>query len=444
MHPSPPADPAHRRTLVLAVVSFALSALWLVCWPNTYMGSDATLYEGISANLAAGHGYTYDLAEPFRPEITTRPFLAYLGGALYWLFGRHPQVLYWFNALWIAGAVALSHRLARRLFDDERAAWIGGWIVCLAPQVSGAAPSFLTEASAMFQVVAGAYLLVCWEERRNAKGLGPILWAAGTGLLLASLMLSRPNFTLAILAGSVWFGLTALRGRWSQWSGWLACVAFGAALGAPVLGWSARNASLGLGFTPVGAGAGVSYVLETERFRAGILEPRERIPASNKRYWERPKNRLGPEALVAIDQENLAWFKKLWARRHWAIIAATPRRLLHLFSNPNANAYRQAWSVQIEWLVKPLMTGYARTLWLLTAVGALALGGRPVARRLWMVTLGGMVIFHALTVCNPRYLTAVIPLLGPYAAVGLLALARLPGRWRARIRPTETGPTGAA
>lgn len=410
--------PAAIRYLALFAASLSLSAVWIVANPQTgnKWRPDAILFEGIAANLADGNGYSFDKAPPYRPEITRSPFLPAMAAVVFAVSGKKPAVVLWLNAVLIALSVAFGYAVARRIFESEKAAHVGAWIACLTPQVSGSANAFLTEASAMFQVCFAVWLILLWREHKNSRWTAAI--SAALGLTMASLVLNRPNYTIPVLAAGMWALLFVLgNSGWRSQRGWIVSGVFCFALGAPVLGWSARNASVGLAFSPMGTGGGAGYVHEVRRNRDLLLEPNEEIPSFNEQFWSHFRKPMGPEQLLELDKKNMEWFKELAARRWGRMLLSIPVRVLGLFSNRAVCVYNQPWPNRMDDVFMPIAKWTSRALWLLSTIGFLLLWRRPDARSIWIIPIASLVFFHSFTACNPRYLTPLLPLLMPYAGV---------------------------
>ncbi|MDD5307739.1 MAG: glycosyltransferase family 39 protein [Deltaproteobacteria bacterium] len=421
------------KIAILFAVAFSLSAVWVKTGIgfNPRRQPDAALFEGVAANLADGHGYSYDTKPPYRPELTRSPCFPALASLVYRLFGRDREAVFWMNAVFVSLAVVLGYVLARRLFRDERAAWIGACVMCLTPQVSGSSDSFLSEPLAMFLIVLIALVALRaggWRDRPwEAAALG------GLGLLMAALVLARANFTVPVLVATGWVSFSLLRGRWRSPRAWAALLAFSVTLGGPVLAWSARNASVGLSFAPMPAGGAASYVYETKRFADLILDPDEQVPMVNRVYWSHYRKHLGPKQILEIERENRVWFKNV-LRRHWnRILLATPWRVVNLFSNPLVCVYDQPWPNDLDEWVMPRLIWVSRVLWLLSFVGFLVAWRRKEARWVWLASVGILIPFHLLTVCHYRYSTSLLPLAMPYCGVAVTAFGRfLVRRFRRR------------
>jgi len=401
----------------LAAAGFALAGLWIVANPQRPT-PDAVLFESIGANLAAGNGYSHDRAPPFRPEITRTPLVPMMTAATYAICGRNPRAVLWLNALLVAGALVLGYLAALGLFRDRAAALAGSVVALLTPQVAGAANNVLTEAPAMFQVTLAALLVLRWRERRA----GPRAWlhAGAIGLTLASLVLSRPAFTPAALAAAAFVAATSLRHRRRVPAAWTAALALTVSLGAPVLAWSARNASLGLPFSPAPVGAAASRVYDIGRWARELGHPPVRLPAANRRFFDHWQQPLGPRELIELDRENGRWLEA-WLEQHggrW--IRILPIRVLGLFSDFRVSIWPPWDGRKHDRVMWPILAWVSRGLWLLSLLGFVATFRLPAARRLWLLALVPLVAIHAATVSNPRYVAPLLPLLMPYGGAAIV------------------------
>ncbi len=415
----------------LFAAGFALAALWIVVNPQRPT-PDAVLYESIGANLAAGSGFSHDREPPFRPELTRTPLVPGLVAAIYSVLGREPAAVLWLNALLAAGALALGYLAALRLLGDRAAALAGSALALLTPQVAGAANNVLTEAPAMFQVALAALLLLGWRDGRKR----PRAWlrAGAIGLVLASLVLNRPAFAAAALLAAGWVAVTGLADRWRVFAAWLPVLALAVSLGAPVLAWSARNASLGLPFSPAPVGGAASRVLDLGRWSRELGEPRVRLPEVNRTFFDHWRHPLGPEELMGLDRASGVWLDEWLAANgdRWARVQ--PARLLGLFSDFRISIWPVWDGRKYDRVMWPILAWVSRGLWLLSLLGFVATVRRPAARWIWLGALVPLVAIHAATVCNPRYVTPLLPLLIPYGGAAIL------WAWRRAVRAIMGAP----
>jgi hypothetical protein len=393
------------------------------------------LYEAIGANLAAGNGYSADVGPPFRPEITRTPVLPALIAATYSFTGRKPGVILWLNAVFVGAAVSMGYLVLLRLSGRPAAALTGAVLALLAPFIPGAAATINTEALAMLQVAAAALWLTRWQVVRARRH--EIAEGAVFGLLLASLVLNRVNFLPAVLAAAVFVVVWTLRQRWRPRAAWLTALALGAGLSAPILLWAARNASVGLPFSPAPTGLYASRVHDLMRYREAVFQGHPPPPPGpNVRYFQNWRERYGPEALLRLEAQNKAWFRQFYTESGDRLLAATPARFVGLFSSSTVASYpiRDPEGLRFP---GPLLRWASRGLWVLSLLGALALWRFPLARGLWFVPLLTLVPIHLGTVCASRYMTALMPLLFPYGGAALVALSSPRGRARALASPIE-------
>lgn len=405
---------------IFFTVAFLFCAGWILFNPQQPL-PDPTLYEGIGANLAAGNGYSFDIKPPYRPELTRTPFLPFLISLLYRVTGRLPTAVLWMNAVLIAFSAGLSYLLALKLFKDRAIALLGTAILVLIPPFTGSANNMLTEPPAMLQMVGIAWLLLDFKQR--ADGKRPQLHGAILGACLATLALNRTSMIIMVLAASLYVIVTLLKGRLHSWTHWTAALVFSVILGAPVLAWSARNASVGLSFTPAPIGLYASRVLDMKRYSDVLLDPGEQVPRVNKDYFLHWKRHYGPDQLIVLERENKVWFEN-WAKDHGdRIITSLPDRFIGLFSFFRTTIY-PPWPGSVDQAMRVKMRLLSRTLWLLAFAGMVIAWKNRAARYLFILPVLGILIIHLPTVCHERYVFPLFPLHMPFIGVTILFLWR--------------------
>lgn len=402
---------------------FSEFLLCVVCIksPEPVWFQDSVLYEAVGANLAAGHGYSADFGPPYRPEITRTPFVPAMVAAVYSVTGRNPRAIIWLNALLVSASVSLGYLTMRRLSGDEDAARAGGMIALLCPFIPGAAVTINTEAPAMLQVIGAAFLLTKWVDGGVEVSTRRSL---ALGLLLASLVLNRVNLLPAVTVAAGYWVWRSLRGRLASLSAWSAALAFSASLIAPTILWSARNASIGLKFSPAPIGVYASRVHDAMRYRevifAGAPPP---PPAPNVRFFQNWKWRYGPEELMQLEGENEAWFREVSREKGDRLLAAMPTRLAGLFSSSTVSTYPVRDPEGIGFPAS-LLRWVSRGLWVLSLLGLVSLWEESRARWVWLVPVLTLVPIHLLTVCTSRYMTGLMPFLLPYGGAAIVWAAR--------------------
>ncbi len=403
-----------------AAVAFAFSAGWILWNPQRAL-PDPTLYEGIGANLAAGNGYSFDIQPPYRPELTRTPFLPFVISVLYRVTGRLPVAVLWMNAVLIALSAGLAYLLAIRVFKDRAVALSGTGILVLIPPFTGTANNILTEPAAMVLMPGIALLLLDWPRR--ATGKRAWVHAAVLGALLAALALNRTSMIIMVLAAALYVSVILLRGRLRESSAWLAAVVFCATLGTPVLAWSARNASLGLSFSPAPIGLYASRVFDMKRYADVLLDPGQKVPKVNKDYFLHWKRHYGPDQLKVLENENKRWFEQ-WRQEHGdRIWTSLPDRFIGLFSFFRTTIY-PPWPGSVDHAMRAKMRVLSRILWLLALSGFIIAWKNRAARYLFLIPVLGILIIHLPTVCHERYVFPLFPIHMPFIGVTFVFLWR--------------------
>lgn len=409
---------------VFGAVAFCFCAGWILFNPQRPL-PDPTLYEGIGANLAQGNGYSFDEKPPFRPELTRTPFLPFLISLLYRITGRSPEAVLWMNACLIALAAAAAYLTALKLFKDRPQAVCGTSVLLLTPPFTGAANNILTEPPAMLLMVTVVGLLLDWKKR--AHGPRALLHAGILGALLAASALNRTSMILMVLAAALYVTVVALKGRVKKGAAWLTVVVFGVTLGVPVLAWSARNASLGLSFTPAPIGLYASRVFDMKRYSKVVFEPGQKVPKVNRAYFLHWKKRYGPDKLKELEHENKVWFENWRAEHGDRILKSMPARFIGLFSFFRTTIY-PPWPASKDRAMREKMRVLSRTLWIFAAVGMLVAWRNRAARYLFIIPVLGILIVHLPSVCHERYVFPLFPIHMTYCGVALLFL------WRNTVR----------
>ncbi len=415
------AKPNFIIATMFAAVAFLFCAGWIVLNPQRPL-PDPTLYEGIAANLASGNGYTFDIEPPYRPEITRTPFLPFVISLLYRVIGRNPDAVLWMNAIFISFAAGLAYFLALRLFKDRVMAVTGTAILVLTPPFTGSANNILTEPLAMLQTVAAALLLLGWKER--SKSSRSVLHGLLLGILLATFILNRSSVIVMVLVAAVYVVAIALNKRWKNWPAWLTAGAFSMALSLPVLAWSARNAAIGLAFSPAPIGLYASRVFDIKRYSKPVFDPYNQVtPAVNDEYFLHWQLRYGPEELIALEKENKRWFEQWRVENGDQILTSLPKRFLGLFSFFRTTIY-PPWPNKMDWIMRIIMRGMSRVLWILALTGFLIERHNRAAKYIFLIPILSILAIHLPTVCHERYVFPLFPVHMPFVGVAIVALIK--------------------
>jgi hypothetical protein len=405
---------------VFGAIAFCFCAGWILFNPQRPL-PDPTLYEGIGANLAQGNGYSFDEKPPFRPELTRTPFLPFLISILYRITGRSPEAVLWMNGCLIALSCALAYLLALRLFNDRPQAVCGTSVLLLTPPFTGAANNILTEPPAMLLMVIIAGLLLDWKKR--AHGSRALLHAGISGALLAALALNRTSMILMVLVAALYIVVVSLKGRFKNGAAWLTVAVFSITLGTPVLAWSARNASLGLPFTPAPIGLYASRVFDMKRYSDVLLDSGQKVPRVNRAYFMHWKKHYGPDKLKELEHENKVWFENWRAEHNDRILKSLPTRFIGLFSFFRTTIY-PPWPASMDRAMREKMRVLSRILWVFATLGMLIAWRNRAARYLFIIPVLGILVVHLPSVCHERYVFPLFPIHMTYCGVTLLFLWR--------------------
>jgi hypothetical protein len=266
----------------------------------------------------------------------------------------------------------------------------------------------------MLQVVVCVWFILDWPKRME-RASAPF-HAALLGLLLASVVLNRSSMTPAVLIAGAYIVIVNLRGRWRQPLVWVNVLLFSLLLGAPVLHWSARNASLGLSFSPAPIGMYASRVFDIKRHREYLLNPGERIPRVNKLYFLHWKRHYGPEELMELEARNKEWFEKWFEENSDRVISSAPYRFLALYS-AFRNSIFPPWPIEKDRENREIMRWISRGLWTLSLLGLILCWNNRAARWIWLILVVPLTMVHLMTVCHERYVFPLLPLLMTYGGV---------------------------
>ncbi len=203
---------SRRRIAILIIVCAVLLYVPLLWTPLTYRND--SWREADTATIARFFLRDgFDLLHPriywggggpgyVETELQIYPLLI---AGLYTLFGEH----YWLgrlvSLLFMAGAFALFHRLARRLLEPDAALWALGFFV-VTPLVTRYSVAYMPEAALLFFYVGALYWLLGWVETQRASDL----WLGSACVALGALL--KPTDLLALV---IVLPLLLMRRGWS-------------------------------------------------------------------------------------------------------------------------------------------------------------------------------------------------------------------------------------
>ncbi len=190
-------------TLLLALALLLRGAFLLLAGVDAPLVGDELAYQQIAENVATGRGFVQN-NNPFFPGQTLYAWQAPLYplslAALYSVFGANPFVGKLYGILVGVATVYVSYDLARRVFANERIAWMAALFVAVYPGLLTSSHLLLSETLFTFLLVLAFDLLV-----------------AATTILTPSLSLSergagKRGWLVLTAAGAVWGAATLTRG----------------------------------------------------------------------------------------------------------------------------------------------------------------------------------------------------------------------------------------
>jgi tetratricopeptide (TPR) repeat protein len=277
-----------------------------------------------------------------------------------------------------------------------------------------------------------------WCLLAAGKRSRPLL-ALPTGLLMGLSMMGRPNLALLLPVGFIWLLL-----RFKAWKG-RALVAGLAGLGvlAGFAPSTIHNALHGGGLSPVSSAGGISFYLGNNPQATGRFHvPRgEHIDASSHASYRRTLETLAERKLgrrLSASEVSGYWWGRgfaFWAERPGAALALTGRKLL-LALNSQEQPIHHPFDFGRE--ISPVLRFCLPfgVLFAFAAVGGLFGRRRLTGVGLLSLCAGVYLLSLVIFYVADRYRVAVLPMLAPLFACGVLALAE---RFRqggfARIAP---------
>jgi 4-amino-4-deoxy-L-arabinose transferase-like glycosyltransferase len=307
--PLPPSRPPIRWLVLLVAVALGLRLLPVLCHgshPALFMGYDSWGYHRLATNLLAGHGYTWDTAPPYTPNLYRPPGYPVVLLGLYALTG--PSILAAIALQAVAGtaAVLLTYVLARSLDYSPRVALLAAAVQALDPVAIQYSNLVHTEVYTSLILLLAA-VCVCRYRRSARAG-----WLLAAGGLLAGGILVHPVLLfLPLLLPAAPLLTAATRTPWH----------IGAALAALVLAllpasaWVARN-------WYVGGLAGLSSVSDVNLLKYKAAGVEAELHGTTR---EIERDRLAQECEAELPPGATPGERyRLWERRGTAILLAHP------------------------------------------------------------------------------------------------------------------------
>jgi 4-amino-4-deoxy-L-arabinose transferase-like glycosyltransferase len=336
-----------------------------------------------------------------------------LGESMIW--PRLGQVLVGTVTVWLLG------RATQRLSGSKLAGLLALALAAVYPYFIYYGGMLMSETLDLALLIPGLWWLCEALARRdeNARGL-----AAAGGLTLGLAGLCRPEGAYIALVIWALAALRCLRGSW-PWRAWVTGLVVWLV---PLLGWCARN-RVQTGAFALDMHGGISLLHGTEYFDLNDQDTGKAMDAIKNSMWYMNAQAL-PEAErnAVYVREATRWMSEhpkevavQWAKKLWLFWRPIPR--LHRvyaeseYSHPAAGAPR--------WALVAASALFEPWLILLGFAGLWAWRGRLPELFPLYVWVAATTAVHVISVSQPRYRVAVMPVL-MLAACAWLA-ARLPG-----------------
>jgi len=282
--------------LIAAVGLVARLAVVGWAWGRFGPTADGFYYHRLATRIAEGHGYTWLWPDGVVTNAAHYPvgYSAALG-AVYAVFGAHPELAMLLNALVGAAGCLAVHRLLM----PYRVRWVaacGGLLVALHPGLVGYTPALMTGGVAAALVACAAWAV---SASRRVRGRRQLLAWFGSGALLGLCVLIRPQclllaplFAVAAVRPAVVMGTDGraaappvLRAKLLA----VATVCAGVVLiCAP---WTVRNCVRMGQCAPVSVNGGWNLLIGTDQSAGGSWAPLKVPPACRQVFDEAEKDR---------------------------------------------------------------------------------------------------------------------------------------------------------
>lgn len=365
------------------------AALMLRILPATIhfvIGTDEALYLTLARNLAAGLGFTADGVTPHTEFAPMYPILA----AFVYRLGADLELPSRLNILVFGGLLVVPVWGLAKDMCSEAVAWRAAALAALLPALALSVPNWEAPTEQVYSVLLWAGLWVTWRTLKKPS----LAHGALAGLLLGLTHVTRIEGLYYVALAGVLMAVNALRHK--ARSRWGAAIAFAAAASACVVPYSLYvHTYTGLWLAPKGV---------LHQYHGAAIQSDDPLvyEAAYTTYEENMRNLRALPSIPSYLWEHRAELPSYYARN-------LVRELVLPFKSPVFLPVTWApFALAGLWSLRR-----ARPAWWPTAFLGLA--------------LGPAVIYHPLSVVDPRYLLPLLPAPMIWAAIGL---SELEARWR--------------
>lgn len=363
-------------------------------------------FGAMGKSVAEGHGFA-GFGTLLKRRVPMYPFAI---GAVYFVFGVHPHLVFVLHTLYFAGASVLAFDVGRRVFN-QRTGIVAGILCALHPMLLRYIPSLHLEIQLAFLVTLLLWLMVRFYERPTWQRGALVGVVGGLACLTKAVVLLYPPL---FVVGIVLACRSARKRGDARPTPWKALLAVLVALGLTIAPWTIRNYRASGHFVLLTTGTSDAFL------RGFIFTENDYITLSKPPYTdaENASNRYFGSLARA---EGTVWERDDYETDQ-ILNKEAKRRLLH---EPGAVVRKTTLGVAAFWYELTSRTNSALALLLAVGAWCLALVGWRRARRerrpSWLLFLP-VLYFNlslALLLALGRYSVPVLPALLVMSAFGV-------------------------
>ena len=391
-------------------------------------GFDPYNFGQMGKSIAAGHGFAgfgnlLERKAPLYPAAI---------GAVYAVFGVHPQLFLVIQCFMFAGTCLLVFAIGRRLFNEHTGV-VAAVICALNPMLLNYIAYLHLETQLTLLVTLTIWLMVRFYQRPSVGNGVLIGIAAGAASLTKPVVLFHP----ALFAIGIVLAFRAARRRGEhKVTPWVALIAMLVAMGCTILPWTIRNYRSSGHFVLVSAGTSDAFL------RGFIFSRTEFITLQKPPYTADAENESNAYfRAVAKSSRHQSGRRKMTTER---TRSSTRRPSAELVHQPGQVARKTAIGLFTFWYELTTFKNSLLALVLAIAAWALALVGWRRAHRegrpswlLWLPIIY-LNVSMALLLALGRYSVPILPALLVLSAFGIDLPPGSVGPRRARSNPYLT------
>jgi 4-amino-4-deoxy-L-arabinose transferase-like glycosyltransferase len=402
-------------------------AFLLLAGVNAPLAGDEIQYQQLAANVAAGRGFVQN-NNPFFPGQVLHAWQAPLYplslAVLYFFFGPSALVAKLFNIAVGVVTVYVTYDLARRVFSNQRVAFVAALFAAVYPGFLTNAHLLLSETLFTFLIVLAFDLIVASTAGSNQRA---ILLAVLAGAAWGAATLTRGITLYFVVPLALWWLVVSTRGVGANTSvhhhdlgrGLTALLVFVLAMVAVLAPWTMRNYTVFHQFVMLETKGGVNFWLGNSPYT-----PSDFIRNVWKTDTRGPMLAVLPQDEIARDHVGYALGLAYIERAPLTFLARMPVKFADFWSferslTDTAESTRTGRGTGWTTLSKigaDFISDVAYILLMLLAIGGLVLAPDDQ----WKLLFGGFILYfilvHITVFGDGRFHFPLIPILALYGA----------------------------